>query len=716
MPRKPSFMNLSAEQIRELHVLLWAQCDGDITRAQQVRLEQLVLRDPQCCEFYVCYMQLHAGLYWDRAGDLAKDVPSGAVAAYSTQAPSCDVGEMGAQPVPPAPLDPPPTGLSQGGASVPQLIARVVDVFRLPQPIAWRVGLIVTAVIIVVVATAWWGGREPDHRDNPRVNAEHVDVALPEFIAKVTGTTDCRWDADPNDPVTALGSHLVIGQRLRLVEGVAEITFHVGAKVLLEGPSFFEINSSTDAFLHSGKLTAKVPERAQGFTVRTPTARVVDLGTEFGVEAEKSGETEVYVFRGLVELVPGEHDVDGASMPGQRLEAGQAQRITAMGHVAARPQLDPGVFARQLWKQTNAPDDDRRKMQDDLFIDFEDFEGRLESGAWYVSGGMNATRLRTDRRSLGEWGLSTDGTSGAPDFVANVKDSVIDGNTSMAWGPFFTVNDTLPRDAKLLVDIAGSGAPWSENVFNGPAGLALWDLAARDFARTPSSEVIFVHPAKNTFDLEPAEIPLAGFEGRTLGIVLVDRRCLHWGWVAVDNMRSTAGALRSYVGRHHRVTIVEDFDDDDSLDRWLGDKDSFQLGRTGTSGQTQGHINHRLDISGALPVGRGYLSSKTAIRGGASRGTVNGPTFVLEGDVLEFYLAGTGDGVAFQMVAVDANGTESVIASATTRSATFTCRYWPINPGWIGRTVYVRLVDEAHDGHIEVDAIRVVEFNVPSEA
>lgn len=703
-------MGLSAERIREMHTLLWAQCDGGTTHEQHQRLERLVCEDPLCREFYVRYMHLHAGLYWDHAGDARPDGSSGNPA--DAGAPPFDVTALANPSSPPSSASPPGLPIDAGGAW--RIIGKALD--ALCQNKFAVGGALIAVAAVVGLVTIQWRGRHDPGRDRPLAARDAVeDVAMPEFIAKITGTTDCRWTADANEPIATLGSHLAAGRTLKLAKGVAEITFHVGAKVLLEGPSHFEIKSPTAAFLHSGKLTARVPERAHGFVVDTPSARVVDLGTEFGVEAAESGETEVYVFRGLVELVAGAERDDGAAHDRQRLAAGEAQRFTATGHVADRPLIDPDGFARELWNLSAAPID-RRDLKDGLIVDFEGDDESLGAGPWYVSGGMNATRRRTNRRSQGIWGFATDGTGGSPDAVFNVKDSVIDGNTSMAWGPFFIVNDPLPEDAKLLVDIAGSSAPWSENVFNGPAGMALWDLSARDFARTPSSDVVFVHPAKNTFTLEPAEIPLAGLEGKTLGIVLVDRRCLHWGWVAVDNVRSTPGAVRTFVGRRHHATIVEDFDDHGSFNRWHGDQNSFQLGRSGASGHTQGHVNHRPNADGSLSIGSGYLSSKTTSKGNLSRGQLSSPPFVLDGDILEFYLAGTGDRVAFQLVAVEADGAESVIASATTRSAAFTCRYWPIHPGWVGRTVCVRLVDDAADGYIEVDAVRVVRFNVPGES
>ena len=38
------------------------------------------------------------------------------------------------------------------------------------------------------------------------------------------------------------------------------------------------------------------------FVIRTPTATVTDLGTEFGVEVSKEGDTETHVFVGEVQI------------------------------------------------------------------------------------------------------------------------------------------------------------------------------------------------------------------------------------------------------------------------------------------------------------------------------------------------------------------------------------------------------------------------------
>ena len=47
-----------------------------------------------------------------------------------------------------------------------------------------------------------------------------------------------------------------------------------------------------------------MPRFARGYTILTPTAEVVDLGTEFGVDVDDSGASEVHVFDGDVVARP----------------------------------------------------------------------------------------------------------------------------------------------------------------------------------------------------------------------------------------------------------------------------------------------------------------------------------------------------------------------------------------------------------------------------
>ena len=120
-----------------------------------------------------------------------------------------------------------------------------------------------------------------------------------EFVGRITGMVDCKW-ADVSTAAIN-GANAPLGRKYALASGLMEITHDTGAKVILQGPVAYEVESKSGGFLSIGKLTGKVEGKtAKGFIVRTPTATVTDLGTEFGVEVSQNGATESHVFRGAV--------------------------------------------------------------------------------------------------------------------------------------------------------------------------------------------------------------------------------------------------------------------------------------------------------------------------------------------------------------------------------------------------------------------------------
>jgi hypothetical protein len=141
------------------------------------------------------------------------------------------------------------------------------------------------------------------HQNTPTDNQQSV------FVAKITDSHNAQWAPANSQWAEPSGDSadrllVAIGQRIELSRGLAEITFDVGAKVLIEGPAALTIDSATQATLAFGQLTAQVPEQAIGFTIETPMVNVVDLGTEFGVRVSPQGMTDVAVFSGKVVASP----------------------------------------------------------------------------------------------------------------------------------------------------------------------------------------------------------------------------------------------------------------------------------------------------------------------------------------------------------------------------------------------------------------------------
>ncbi|HLJ95872.1 MAG TPA: hypothetical protein VKU02_22030 [Gemmataceae bacterium] len=123
---------------------------------------------------------------------------------------------------------------------------------------------------------------------------------------------------------TETGSTLLPG-KLRLRAGVAEIAFHAGGKILLEGPADFDVSAPDWGFLHRGKLTANVPGGTPALRVDTPVVVVTSPGGECGVLRDDWGFTEVHGFSGEVEADP--TDRTGGPFPGKRLAENAGARV-----------------------------------------------------------------------------------------------------------------------------------------------------------------------------------------------------------------------------------------------------------------------------------------------------------------------------------------------------------------------------------------------------
>jgi hypothetical protein len=125
---------------------------------------------------------------------------------------------------------------------------------------------------------------------------------------------DCRWADETTTAI--IGAYIPLGRKYALDYGLMEITYDTGAKVIVQGPASFEVESTNGGFLSIGKLTGKVSvEKAKGFSVRTPTATITDLGTEFGVEVDGKGVTDAQVFVGEVQVAAASDRPGGNKQP-----------------------------------------------------------------------------------------------------------------------------------------------------------------------------------------------------------------------------------------------------------------------------------------------------------------------------------------------------------------------------------------------------------------
>lgn len=186
----------------------------------------------------------------------------------------------------------------------------------------------------------------PAEQRQPDPHAE----ADPPAVAILTGQHDAAW----NTPGVLTGNALRPGQRLTLTAGAAEMTTELGVVATLEAPCTVEFVDHTNRLhLHSGKLFVDVPARASGFTVMTPTAHAIDIGTQFGIEVDpESQSTHIQVHKGLVHAVP----VEGNQPAGQMIELTDNQAVAINSEAGIRQaSFDPARFEQGLSTASHRP-------------------------------------------------------------------------------------------------------------------------------------------------------------------------------------------------------------------------------------------------------------------------------------------------------------------------------------------------------------------------
>ena len=279
------------EHQEQLARLVAAHCDETITDEEFAQLEQLLQAHPEARAFYRRYLNLDASL-----SDFGRTETSGW------------------------------SGQEQAKMVTP------------PQSQARSLWALAAGVVLLLALGIWWSQQQA-----PRVTAknsapaENQAKSVDPGVALLTQVVDVAWIDEP----MVAGVSLPLG-RLQFASGLMQIEFFSGAIVVLEGPADFELKSENHAVCRQGKLRATVPPEAVGFTIDAPTVKLVDLGTEFGMDVAEDGAAEVHVFDGKVEL----HSPEDQPQMGieRELLAGSAVRIPSSGQPEAIESM-PDDFA-----------------------------------------------------------------------------------------------------------------------------------------------------------------------------------------------------------------------------------------------------------------------------------------------------------------------------------------------------------------------------------
>ena len=273
-------MSQHEQPTREMFELAAAYRDETLKKDQRSRLQDLLQNDADAREYFLRFMSLHALLETrlpTSASELEDDDSTRAV----------------------------PDGFR---ASVGRSRSRSLRFLKVG-------GLILAASLLIAVVGHLTHQPAPIARPRPN----------PGPIAMVSQLADVTWPSGADG--FTLGQELRSG-RIRLESGMMRLVYRHGVVVSVEGPAEYQILTADRAILHKGRLAAYVPEGAEGFRVTTPNAKVVDLGTEFGLTVSDGGETELSVFDGSVEITP--------ALPKAKttlVRSGQAYRVDKEGHM-----------------------------------------------------------------------------------------------------------------------------------------------------------------------------------------------------------------------------------------------------------------------------------------------------------------------------------------------------------------------------------------------
>ncbi len=145
------------------------------------------------------------------------------------------------------------------------------------------------------------------------------------FSGRIVDVAHVEWS--PGAPHFEAWSRITVGDQLQFETGVVELMLDNGAQIVLQGPADFRLVSARKAIARHGKLVMRCGPDAVGFEVESPDAKIIDLGTVFGLSIVEGASTDVVVYEGAVDL----SIRASAGSQERRLSAGEALHIARNG-------------------------------------------------------------------------------------------------------------------------------------------------------------------------------------------------------------------------------------------------------------------------------------------------------------------------------------------------------------------------------------------------
>jgi hypothetical protein len=117
-------------------------------------------------------------------------------------------------------------------------------------------------------------------------------------FGEITFASQASWGSEGLVPVRGRISN----EKYHLSSGMVRIRTNEGPILTIAGPARFNFESSERVHLEQGKMTVRLKDPDATMEVETRSLSIRDIGTAFGVDADRSGNSFLSVFDGEVEV------------------------------------------------------------------------------------------------------------------------------------------------------------------------------------------------------------------------------------------------------------------------------------------------------------------------------------------------------------------------------------------------------------------------------
>ena len=322
---------MNVNQKKRLYILLSALREEIITDEQFSELDNLILSDKEIAKEYISYIKLWSDLQFFQVASQGSVIKpsSGYDVRGAEMVMDSGVWKALAETEKNA-----PTVQVEKVSEVSKVVIQKIERHKTPRQISkstWVSIIISAAAILFIVLFS---------RFAPPKSGTGVATLLDSINAKWINT----------DVPIKKGDRFIAGSSYSLSrEGFAKLLFDNSAVVTIEGPAEFQIVAEDRVKLQYGRLYSIVSQEALGFSVDTPSAMIIDLGTQFGVQVDFQGDTQLHVIQGKTTLIAGK----SKNKISLEVHEGSAQKINGMTSDVSEIPCKESIFVRQINSDKN---------------------------------------------------------------------------------------------------------------------------------------------------------------------------------------------------------------------------------------------------------------------------------------------------------------------------------------------------------------------------